>query len=199
MTTAGRVSTQEHWGVMGMSQVSGKSTLVAGVLAHVPGPALLIDPAASAAFDRWPAISAPDDPLPAGVTRWQPALTSRGQAEGDAVGARLAAAYRQGNVLVVADEVADWPWLEAVARRGMQRGVAIWWLTQYATGCPRYLLSQTPVVWSGFQMRDVDLQRLEGATGVSWSGLTELPDYAFARWRRGERRVWYPTKQGGIA
>lgn len=188
------VSTAAHWGVLGQTQVSGKSTIVARALAAVGSAKriLLIDPAASAAFDAWPASAQVEWPIPPGVTRWQPPIGSDGKAIGAGVGEQIGRAMRQGNVVIAADEVADWPWLEAAARRGLQRGVAVWWITQYATGAPRYLVSQTGAIWSGAQLRGVDVRVLEDATGVDWSCLPTLPDYVFARWYRGDRAVYVP-------
>jgi hypothetical protein len=176
---------------MGQSQASGKSTLVAAMVERLPDDVtvLVIDPAASQAFARWPPVRTVPNPIPRGVTRFIPPMAPTGKATAESIGPIIRRAYAQGNVLLVADEVADWPWLEAIVRRGMQRGVAVWWITQYATGAPRYLLSQTGVIWSGVQTRLVDVRVLEDATGVDWSVLPSLANYRFARWAAGMRSV----------
>jgi hypothetical protein len=170
----------------------GKSTLLARVVAGLPADlaVAVIDPAGSPAWGAWPARERAPERFGPGVYRLVPPASADNGSVAKAAAAALRAAYRQGNVLVVADEVADWPWLEAVVRRGRQRGAAVWWATQYATGAPRYLLSQTDAIWSGVQVRGVDVRVLEDATGADWSVLPRLPPFRWAVWEGGDVYLW---------
>lgn len=183
-----------HFGVLGQSQ-TGKSTLLARMAQGLPpqAPVLILDPANSRAFDPVARPMRAPDRVLAGPVRIIPPLDAEGHVIGPLVGRLLRMYYRAGNATVIADEVADWPWLEALARRGMQRGLGVWWASQYAVGAPRYLLSQSLVLMSGFQGRQTDIRMLEDATSVSWNLLPRLGPHDMAAYVRGERSVRWPS------